>query len=381
MHSMDLFSGIGGNAFAFRSFATPALYCEVDGTAVRILQAAMDKGYVPRAPVHGDVTTMLDTPLYAEAKLKRPLLITGSWPCQGNSIMGKGLGMADARSGLLRTFCDIVSDAQPDVFFAENVPGVLRNGSYEYLVEQLNEEYDVRHAVVRASDLGFRHERARFFCVGLRRGGRGLDGVFFESISRLLPRAAAEPERTRHARSVAWVDQMHALGNAVVPAASYYAFLTLTGQEVPGLPGTVAAQLALVFDPNAYAAPAGRTANRNQRHEALAAPRNASRWSTPRAGACHPCHTLSVRTVRDLATQVRFERGTPDESRAWLLNAAWVCWLMGFPDDYTDVPGEARTAGAAGAFRARPSEPRRGTKRSAAAAAKKLPGYKSATPA
>jgi site-specific DNA-cytosine methylase len=78
MHSMDLFSGIGGNAYAFRSFATPALYCEVDPTAVAILCAAMDKGYIHKAPVHDNVTTLIGSPVYEAAKANRPLLVTGA---------------------------------------------------------------------------------------------------------------------------------------------------------------------------------------------------------------------------------------------------------------------------------------------------------------
>ena len=350
MQSIDLFSGIGGNAFAFRSFATPVMYCEVDESAVRILHSAMAKGYIPKAPVHDDVTTLIGTPLYEHAKTQRPLLISGSWPCQGNSKFGKKMGMADERSGLLRTLCQVVLDAKPEVFFSENVPSVVKNGSYDYLLKQLGEHYDIKHVIVRASDVGFPHMRARFFCVGVRTGFSTLP-FFYESLDRLLPRAA-EPPRTSNVRTYEWRDQMHALGNAVVPAASYYAYLCLTGNLGGRTPPQPHAGLPmLVFDPQAYGRPASRLVNKNQRHASLPGAVMLPRWSTPRAAAFHACHTLSERTIRDLATQVRFERGTPDAARAWLLNVAWVCWLMGFPDNYTDIPGAPPVVGAAGAFR------------------------------
>jgi len=115
MFSIDLFSGIGGNAYALKSFATPQLYCEIDGSAVEILKAAMAKGYITDAPVHNNVVTLKACPAYEQAMQKRPLLVCGSWPCQGNSTMGKGKGMADPRSGLLRNLVSIIQDALPEV--------------------------------------------------------------------------------------------------------------------------------------------------------------------------------------------------------------------------------------------------------------------------
>jgi hypothetical protein len=45
---------------------------------------------------------------------------------------------------------------------------------------------------------------------------------------------------------------------------------------------------------------------------------------------------LTDRTRRDLYTQLRFEVSTPRELRGGHPNLAWVCWLMGFPQDYLD---------------------------------------------
>jgi site-specific DNA-cytosine methylase len=81
-NSMDLFSGLGGNAFAFRSFADTQLYCEILPSARVILKSAMLKGHIPTAPIHNDVTTLMKNPLYQRIKNMRPLLISGSWPCQ-----------------------------------------------------------------------------------------------------------------------------------------------------------------------------------------------------------------------------------------------------------------------------------------------------------
>jgi hypothetical protein len=337
MHSLDLFSGLGGNAYAFRSFATPALYCEVDRRAQTVLRAAIAGGFIPEAPIHGDVQTLTTTPLYAEAKLRRPLLVSGSWPCQGNSVLGKRQGMDDARSGLLRSLCDVVLDAKPEVFFAENVPAAATNGSYDYLLQALEKDYEVSCTYVRAGELGFPHERKRFFCVGVLRGGAGaaaLADVRFEPITKLLL-ARDEPARVSRLRPLGLDERLHALGNAVVPAASYYAFLALVDRPVEGLPDSFP-PLALVMDPAAYTPPPTVTVDpARQTAEVLQEPWRTQRWSTPRAGARSACHRLTTRSLRDLATQVRFERGTPDEGRGWHLDPEWVGWMMGYPPQYT----------------------------------------------
>lgn len=334
--SLDLFSGIGGNAHAFRSFARPLLYCEVDARAASLLRVAGEAGCVPAAPVHPDVTTLLASDEYARVKALGPQLVTGSWPCQGNSVLGKRKGMDDARSGLLRTLCDVVLDARPALFFTENVPSAATNGSYDYMLEKMSGDYDVRCTFVRASDLGLLHERKRFFCLGVRRDvdlAALLAGLAFEPMADLLPQAQDEPARTVHVRPSRSDDVLHALGNAVVPAASYYAFLTMVDRAPALQAAATAARPDLVFDPAAYAAPGAPPAR--QTAAVLTAPWKCPRWSTPRAGNWGACHRLTTRSVRDLATQVRFERGTAE--RAWHVNPAWVAWLMGFPDGYFTV--------------------------------------------
>jgi site-specific DNA-cytosine methylase len=77
--------------------------------------------------------------------------------------------MDDARSGLLRDFCAVVLDARPELFFGENTPEVVNNGSLEYLKRELEEHYDISWKTLTASSLGFKHERKRFFAVGRRR--------------------------------------------------------------------------------------------------------------------------------------------------------------------------------------------------------------------
>ena len=59
------------------------------------------------------------------------------------------------------------------------------------------------------------------------------------------------------------------------------------------------------------------------------------RWSTPRHGNIIPSRRLTIRTVRDLPTQVRFEVQTPDKHRYGDVNSEFVEYLMGYPLNWT----------------------------------------------
>ena len=217
-HSVDLFSGLGGNAFAFRSFATPQLYCEILPSARTILQSAMLQGHIPTAPIHNDVTTLLKNPVFQRAKAMRPLLISGSWPCQGNSTMGLRKGMDDPRSGLIRELCDIFDDAKPEIFFAENTPEVVTNGQLQYLRDRMGKQYSISWGTFTAEEMGFPHVRRRFFVVGVLKGKKVTLPPGVETIDRLLP-APVEPPRMTLETQFGRVARLHALGNSVVPAA------------------------------------------------------------------------------------------------------------------------------------------------------------------
>jgi len=65
-------------------------------------------------------------------------------------------------------------------------------------------------------------------------------------------------------------------------------------------------------------------------------------WSTPRSVTC-AANSLTKRVARDLPTQVRYERGTPDELRGGQINTAFVEWLMAYPEDWTRLPASWKT--------------------------------------
>ena len=336
--SLDLFSGLGGNAFAFRGIATPALYCECDEEAAAILTSAMKRGHIAAAPVHPDVRTLLESPVYRAASAQHPLLVSGSWPCQGNSTAGKRKGMEDARSGLVVNMCDVVLDSLPELVFFENTPLAATNGSWEYVVERLSHAYTLRWMLLPASHLGFPHQRKRFFALAVRTDW-ALPALDFGPDGRPDER---QPPRTSPARGAA--SRLSALGNAVVPACSRLAMRVMY-EDARAQPGGPARQLLItaadapsvggptLLDPGVRAAVCGRKLSPAHTTPALTVPRALRRWATPRRSCWYRNNVLTLRGAGDLCTQVLFEVNTVNREDP--VNVEWVEWLMGYPAGYT----------------------------------------------
>jgi len=96
-----------------------------------------------------------------------------------------------------------------------------------------------------------------------------------------------------------------------------------------------AARLRLIMDPAVYAAPNGSGTNALRTAERITTATVMPHWATPRHGMLGACHILSSRSIRDLPTQVRFEKGTPDDVRTGQLRSEFVEWMMGYPEGWT----------------------------------------------
>ena len=184
----SLFSGYGGLDLAAQQYfgGDLAWYSEIEPAACQILAA-----HHPIVPNLGDITVV------NWATVEPIDVLTGGYPCQPFSHAGKRKGSSDERH--LWPFVASAIDAlRPRVVVLENVRGHLSLGFGDVLAELSRMGYDARWGVVRASDAGAPHGRARIFIVaypeGERRGagdrsatpatGRAVTGV---SDSRELP--------------------------------------------------------------------------------------------------------------------------------------------------------------------------------------------------
>ncbi len=114
--SIELFAGAGGLALGLeRAGFEAVLLNEVDKHACNTLRHNRPAWNV----AEGDITH-IDFKPYAGVDF-----ISGGFPCQSFSFAGKQLGFEDARGTLFFEFARAIKEAQPKVFMAENVRGLL----------------------------------------------------------------------------------------------------------------------------------------------------------------------------------------------------------------------------------------------------------------
>ncbi len=126
----------------------------------------------PGVPQFGDIREFLSTG-YAE----RPDLICGGSPCQDLSCAGKRAGLAGKHSGLFQEMARVVCELQSRYVVWENVWGALSsNGGADFraVLRSFSDlGYDAEWTLLRASDFGYPHQRARVFVVAYRQGDNG----------------------------------------------------------------------------------------------------------------------------------------------------------------------------------------------------------------
>lgn len=171
LRSASLCSGGGGLDLGLRDACgvEPVVYVERDAYAAACLVARMEEASVAPAPIWDDLATFDGHPWRGVVDL-----VAGGTPCQDLSVAGKRAGLDGERSGLFWEFCRIVREAQPAWLFWENVGGAV--GTLPRVLEEFAGcGYVGAWAVVRASDVGAPHGRARVFVLGYSPSA-GLEG-------------------------------------------------------------------------------------------------------------------------------------------------------------------------------------------------------------
>jgi DNA (cytosine-5)-methyltransferase 1 len=211
----SLFAGIGGMDLGLERAGMQCVWqVEIDDYCRRVL-----KKHWPDVWVHDDIKTFEPTTRHACD------VVVGGFPCQDVSVNGKGAGLGGERSGLWFEMLRIVGQIKPRYVVIENVKGLLNRGLSRVLWDLASLGFDAEWTVLRCSQVGGRHRRARVFIVAYPQR-HGLEG------RRLFPQEAPIPSldqvrhwpdvpgpfgiRSRHGVS-GYVERIAALGNAVVP--------------------------------------------------------------------------------------------------------------------------------------------------------------------
>ena len=167
---LDLFCGAGGLSWGLHknsNFKT-MVALDFDANAANTFKKNMPLTEV----VVGDITDKdIKEKIIKLARDRKVNMIAGGPPCQGYSMKGKKLGLADPRNFLFREYLSIVEELQPEVFVIENVKGLLvsSNGWFRDEIIQSIEAlgYHVEYGILNASDYGVpqARERAIFICT------------------------------------------------------------------------------------------------------------------------------------------------------------------------------------------------------------------------
>jgi len=151
----SLCSGFGGLDLAVEAHygATTVWHAETDKDCAKVLAH-----HWPGVPNLGDLT-LIDWGLVEPVDV-----LAAGYPCQPYSHAGRRKGEDDERA-IFAYIGDAVSVLRPRVCVFENVAGHLTLGGPGVIATLTELGYDCRWGVVRASDAGAPHRRARWFCV------------------------------------------------------------------------------------------------------------------------------------------------------------------------------------------------------------------------
>lgn len=385
LRSLDLFSGVGGITHALRGLAHPVMYCEKDPECTKVLATLIRNKKLPAAPVCEDVAKLTTSNLSGKVDI-----IVAGFPCQGFSLAGDRQGLEHFGSSLFSHVARLARTVRPPLLFLENVAAIVGSADFHHIVRTLNAAgYDLYWSVWSAYDVGSPQGRARWFCLGVRQGlatnmtikpsaPYSRHSWASEPCPRMVARTALPLTNDRRRR-------LRNLGNSVVPDCVRAAFLSLfTGcttpvltllkqssiggpvlhltppkprgplgnksksyacvikgawSEIPKPPGMLGRpSLGLVLVPRVYKPKRG-TKLQEATSGMVLKPVTIDKWATPRHGnGAVGSHSLTNRGTKDLATQLRFEKSTPEHLRPGVTSAEWVEWLMGFPKNWTRVP-------------------------------------------
>ena len=165
---INLFSGAGGFSLgAKRAGFDIAGSAEIDPQAISVY-----KRNFPSSPLWAkDISTISATDILQTFELQVGEIdgIIGGPPCQGFSHMGQN-NSEDPRNKLFIRFFQIVNDAAPKFFLAENVPGILSEKNAQFVEQALSkveDKYKILDPMkLTATKFGVPTTRKRVFFFG-----------------------------------------------------------------------------------------------------------------------------------------------------------------------------------------------------------------------
>lgn len=243
IRTASICSGIGAMDLGIR-LALPdsrtVLYVEREAFCVDRLVQAMQAGLLDQAPVWSDASSLNGRRWRGQVDL-----VAAGIPCQPHSCAGNRQGLEDPRD-LTAQLVRIVREMAPSVVFVENVPDYIRLGLPGLLGDLAELGLDAEWDTFTAAEVGAPHLRRRMFLLAAHPDRWGLSRV--AGIRLLNGQREAHGDNTRrrpwgdprskyqrlHDGAPTPVDELRAIGNAVVPLVVAHAFRTLSSRLAGG---------------------------------------------------------------------------------------------------------------------------------------------------
>lgn len=158
MKLLSLCTGYGGLDLAAEAyFGAELIGCaDIDKSA----SIAIDKHF--GVPNYGDIRNIVNLDIEFD-------ILTAGYPCQPFSHAGQRRGLNDERH-IWPHIAEIIGKFRPGIVVLENVRGHLSLGFREVLADLARLGYDAKWRIVRASDVGAPHQRARLFVIAYPNG-------------------------------------------------------------------------------------------------------------------------------------------------------------------------------------------------------------------
>lgn len=159
---LSLFSGIGGLDLAaeWAGFTTVA-QCEYAEYPTKVLEK-----HWPDVPRWKDIRTLTGESFYERTGRRTVDVISGGFPCQPHSVIGKRMAENDERH-LWPEYMRVVREIKSKYVVGENVNGILSTIHESVCADLERENYEVRTYCIPACAVGAHHERYRVCILGI----------------------------------------------------------------------------------------------------------------------------------------------------------------------------------------------------------------------
>ena len=204
---IDLFAGVGGLSLGFENCGFDVVLANEYDESIAAAYKANHKG---TRMIVGDITSLDLEKTFGPYQGQIDVVIGGP-PCQGFSQKGQRKTIHDERNFLFKYYVRVVELVKPRYFVMENVPNLLtaEKGYFRKEIEELFNSmgYQLKMAILNASDYGVPQNRRRAVIIGKRGGAapglpkpRNITVTIWDAISDLAYLSSGEGEEEQEYR-------------------------------------------------------------------------------------------------------------------------------------------------------------------------------------